>query len=97
MAPRASGLSGRCGGWESSSTADVPAEFIRTREEEDEGRDEPAFGRAFAPQADHEGGESQLVGQGALHQGAERIGRVADVGVGEQQELRRVAVVAAWR
>ena len=67
-----------------------PAERIEHLKEENECRDVGALGEAFAPQLHHERCEHQALALGMSDQPAEGFGRMHDVGVGQQQIIRRL-------
>ena len=67
------------------------AERIEHLKEEDEGRDVGALGEAFAAQLHHERCQHQALALGMRDQPADGFGRMHDVGVGQQQIIRRLA------
>ena len=72
------------GGGGAGARAVRPAEGVEHLEEEDEGRDQPALGRAVAAQAGHERDERR--GRSATARctrPAQAVRRVADIGIGE--------------
>ena len=72
-----------------------PGERIEHLEEEDEGRNEHALGQALAAQlAPSARSSTSPLRFGVRDQPAQRVGRMHDVGVGEQQVLRRGCAIA---
>ena len=78
-----------------------PRERIEHLEEEDEGRNEPSLGCAFAAKLHHQRGKDALSRAGDRNEPRKHMGRVGDVGVAEQHEFgrRRAASIAErpWR
>ncbi len=65
-------------------------ERIEHLEEEDECRNSGALGEAFTVELDHERGQHEVLSFGVRDQPADGIGRMHDVGVGEQQIIGRL-------
>ena len=66
-----------------------PGKGIEHLKEEDEGGDERPLREALAAQLGHQGEERQTLVQRLRNEAAQRIGRVDDIGVGQQQEFWR--------
>ena len=66
-----------------------PGERVEHLEEEDEGRDEQPLGKAFAAQLHHQRGENETARLRPGDQARQHIRRIDDVGIGEQQVVRR--------
>ena len=62
-----------------------PREGIEHLEEEDEGGNKRAFGRAFAAQFHHQRCQHELMRFGPRHELTQRVGGKSDIGVGEEQ------------
>ena len=66
-----------------------PGRRIEHEEEKDEGRDQQGFSQRTAAQLDHQRNQIEVVCFGARHQFGDVIWPVDDVGIGEEQIVRR--------